>query len=195
MTSVFLSSWAICLDESMYIWYSRWTCPGWIICPQKPHPFGNECHTACCALSGILFIVELAEGNAHPRQAGTLEFEDIGRKTVGLLLSMMKSYFPTGMYVIIDSGFCVLKGLIQLKKNGVFACAVIKKRSYWPYMVPGKEMGDHSGEVGETDAIQGTVDDVIYSLWGMKEPKYVMRIMATGGRLLVDDTYKETVRR
>ena len=49
--------------------------------------------------------------------------------------------------------------------------------------------------MGETDAIQGTVDDVIYSLWGMKEPNYVMRIMATGGRLLVDDTYKETVRR
>ena len=50
-------------------------------------------------------------------------------------------------------------------------------------------------EVGDTDAIQGTVDDVIYNLWGMKEPNYVMRMMATGGRLLADDTCKETVRR
>ena len=49
-------------------------------------------------------------------------------------------------------------------------------------------------EVGETDAIQGTVDDVIYNLWGVKEPKYVMSMMATGGRLLGDETCKEIVR-
>ena len=57
-------------------------------------------------------------------------------------------------------------------------------------------MEDHSGEVevGETDAIQVTVDYVIYNLWGMKESNYVMRMMATGGRLLVDYTCKETVR-
>ena len=28
----------------------------------------------------------------------------------------------------------------------------------------------------------------------MKDPNYVMRMMATGGRLLADDTCKETVR-
>ena len=45
---------------------------------------------------------------------------------MGLLLRMMKSYFATGRYVILDSG--VLKGLIQLIKKAVFACAGIKKR-------------------------------------------------------------------
>ena len=96
---------------------------------------------------------------------------------------MMKSYFATGGYVILDSIFCVLKGLIQLRKKGVFACAFIKKRRYWPSMVPGKEMEDHfrEVEVGETDAIQGTADDVIYNLRGMEEPNYVMTMMATGG--------------
>ena len=49
--------------------------------------------------------------------------------------------------------------------------------------------------MGETYAIQGTVNGVIYNLWGMKEPNYVMRMMATGGVLLADETYKETVRR
>ena len=62
--------------------------------PPKPHPFGNEWHTFCCELSGILFVVELVEGKANPRQSGSLEFEDLGSKTVGLLLRMMKSYFP-----------------------------------------------------------------------------------------------------
>ena len=68
---------------------------------------------------------------------------------------MMKSYFATGRYVILDYGFCVLKGLIQLRKMGMFACAVIKKRRYWPFMVPVEDMEDHLGrvEVGETDAI------------------------------------------
>ena len=58
-------------------------------------------------------------------------------------------------------------------------------------------MGDNFGEmkVGETYSIQVIVDDVIYNLWGMKEPIYVMMMMmATGGRLLADDACKDTVR-
>ena len=44
-----------------------------------------------------------------------------------------------------------------------FLCDVIKKRRYLPSMVTGKYMEDNIGEaeMGETDAIEGTVDDVI----------------------------------
>ena len=56
--------------------------------------------------------MELVEVKEHLRQTGPLEFKYLGRKTIGLLLRMMKSYFATGRYVILDSGFCVLKGLI-----------------------------------------------------------------------------------
>ena len=107
----------------------------------------------------------------------------------------MKIYVATVRYVILDSGFCVLKGLIGLRKKGVFSCGVIKKGRYWPAMVPSKEMEDHfwEVEVGETDTIHGTVDDVIHNLWGMKEKHYVVKMMDTGGRILVDDTCKETV--
>ena len=115
---------------------------------------------------------------------------------MGLLLSMTKIYFSTGRYVILDSDLCFLKGLIQLRKKGVFSCAVINKRRYWPSVVPGKEMEDHleEVEVGETDAIQVTVDDVIYTLWGMKKPNYLVSMMATDSLLLEDDTCKDTVR-
>ena len=89
-------------------------------------------------MSRILFVVELVEGKAHLHQSGPLEFENLGGNTVGLFLCIMKGYFATGRYVIIDSSFCVLKGLIQLRKKVVFACAVIKKIRYWPSMVPGK---------------------------------------------------------
>ena len=143
-----------------------------------------------------MFVVELVEGKAHTRQAGPLEFGNLGGKTVGLLLRMMKSYVATVRYVILDSGLCVLKGLIGLRKKGVSACAVIKKRRYWTYTVPVKETEDHfwEVEVGETDTIHGTVDDVIHNLWGMKEKHYVVKMMDTGGCLLADDTCNQTVR-
>ena len=82
---------------------------------------------------------------------------------MGLLLRIMKSYFSNVGYVIIDSGVCELKGLVQLRKKNIFACAVINKRKYWPLVVPGKDMEDHLGEVGvgDTDAIKVTVDYVI----------------------------------
>ena len=64
-------------------------------------------------------------------------------------------------------------------------------------MIPRKDIADNFGEVevGGVDDIQVTVDGVIYNLWGMKEPNYGMSIMATGGRLLADEKFKETVRR
>ena len=142
--------------------------------------------------------MELVEGKARPRELGSQEFDNLGGKTVGLLLRCMKSYFASGRYVILDSGFCVLKGIIELRKRGVFSCALIKKRRYWPTKVPGQQMQDHFDEegvkVGDTDAIQGTMDGITYNLWGMKEPDYVMRMMATGGALLEDDTCRETTR-
>ena len=75
----------------------------------------------------------------------------------------MRIYFPTGGYVIIDSGFYVLKGLIELMKKVGFAYAVIKKRRYWLSTVPGKEMKDNfgDGEGGLTDAKHGTIDYVV----------------------------------
>ena len=56
MTSIFLASWEICFEESMSICRSRSTCPGWIFCPRKPYPFGNEWHTDCCTFSVIVRI-------------------------------------------------------------------------------------------------------------------------------------------
>ena len=74
----------------------------------------------------------------------------------------------------------------------MFACALVKKRCYWPTLVPGQAMQDHFDmegmEVGDTNAIQGVMDGQPYNLWGMKEPDYVIRMMAMGGALLHDET-------
>ena len=106
-------------------------------------------------------------------------------RTVGTLLCLMKSQFGTGKTVVLDSGFCVLQGLVELKKNGIYAHALIKKRRYWPKHVPGDAIIEHfnNKEVGETDAIHGELDGVQFYLYGMKEPDYVMQIMSTYGTL------------
>ena len=55
MNEMFSPGWVCCLDESMSIWHNKWTCPGWVYCPRKPRPFGNEYHDICCAVCNIIF--------------------------------------------------------------------------------------------------------------------------------------------
>ncbi len=58
MDNTFVPVWVLCLDESISIWHSIYTYPGWVFCPWKPHPFGNEYHSMCCGESGVLLKVE-----------------------------------------------------------------------------------------------------------------------------------------
>jgi hypothetical protein len=142
-----------------------------------------------------MFAIELVEGKGAPPQINK-QFEQHG-KTAGLLPCMLQSYFHTARYIVLDSGFCALKGIIELRKNGLFGCALIKKRRYWPAGVPVDAMQqffDADGvDVGDNHAIVGTMDGLAYNLWGMKEPDYVMRMMASGGPLAAYETCKEAV--
>jgi hypothetical protein len=113
MAQTFVAAWIVCLDMSMSIWHSKWTCPGWVFCPRKPHPFGNEYHSACCGISTILFVIEMVEGKNAPDLL-CRPYKAMG-KTAGLLLRMLSSYFGTGRYIVLDSGFCVLKAIVEAK--------------------------------------------------------------------------------
>ena len=64
-------------------------------------------------------------------------------------------------------------------------------------MVPGDEMTEHFVEanVGDSAAISGVLDGVKYFLWALKEPQYVMKMMATGGPLIANETCKDQKRR
>ena len=162
MHRVFKSAWVCCIDESMSSWLNKFTCPGWMFVPRKPRPFGNEYHTICCGLTGILFAMELVEGKDRPTQ---LPSPPPHMKTTSLLLELCKSLYGSGKVIVLDSGFRVLKALIALKKVGVFAHAVINKRRYWPKFVPGEAINDHMKEknVGDVDCLQGTVDNERYN--------------------------------
>ena len=130
MRDVFIPSWVSCLDESMSIWFNRWTCPGWIFCPRKPHPFGNEYHSVCCGWSGIMYGVEIVEGKDHPKEIPADPNDRQYGKTGGLLMRIVGFLSGTGKVIILDSGFCVLSALVALRKVGIYASSVIKKRRY-----------------------------------------------------------------
>ena len=59
-------------------------------------------------------------------------------KTTHLLLNLCKSLYGSGKFIVLDSGFCVLKALIALKKVSVYAHAVIKKEDIGKNMCPGR---------------------------------------------------------
>ena len=45
--------------------------------------------------------------------------------------------------MILESGFCVLEGLIELRKVGVFAGSIIKKRCNWLKHIKGDMINMH----------------------------------------------------
>ena len=53
------------------------------------------------------------------------------------MLRMCRHIFVSGKAVVFDSGFCVDKGLTDLKSKGVYAEYLIKKWYYCPKGVPG----------------------------------------------------------
>ena len=58
----------------MIIWKNKFV-PGWVVLHRKPHPFGNKSHTIFCAVSVVLFFVDLLERKGRPKEIGKREFE------------------------------------------------------------------------------------------------------------------------
>ena len=165
----------------MSTWTNEYSCPGWMFVPRMPWPFGNEYHTVCCSLSGILWQMELVEGNDSPSEI-IPKYNNQG-KIVGLLLRVLEHIFTRGNVVILDSGFCMLKGIVELKKCGVYASALIKKQKYWPKYIKGDTIRDpfNDRNVGDCDSWKGSMEEVPFHVYVMKEPDYVMSLMSTYG--------------
>lgn len=184
MKNEFTPSYVCCLDESMVAWLNKWTCPGWMNVPRKPHPFGNEYHTIACALTHIIFRVELSEGKDRPAGSAPQDESAFG-KMGGLILRMTESLRDTLRVVIMDSAFCQLKTIIEMRKRGIFATSVIKQKHYWPKYIKGDLIDKELGEtpIGTVRARKGVMDDVPFMLVGLRDSKHVLKLVATHGSL------------
>ena len=86
-----VTSWLLCLDESMVRWTGRGM-PGLMVILRKPTPIGLELHTLCCALCGVLVWFEIYEGKDAMAKK---PFNDRYPKSIALTLRMLQPFFGT----------------------------------------------------------------------------------------------------
>ena len=136
-----------------------------------------------------MFGVELVEGKDRPHELPSLNPHRRG-KTVELLARLCAPLAHTGKIVVLDSGFCVLSGILLLATMGIYAAAQIKKRRYWPTDVPGEAIKSHmqSEPNGSIKSVIGERDMQKYSIFAVKEPTYVSMISTYGFLDKVDYT-------
>jgi len=177
MQKFFTPSWISCLGKSMSKWLNQYTCPGCMLIPCKPWPCGNEYHTICCGKTETL-----VEGKDEPTWHGEKEFNHHG-KTSGCMLCLAKPLFHSSKVIMMGSMFCILQGIVELQKMGVFTSALIKKRCCCPKHIQGDTTAEHfkDKEVGAVDAWPGTLDGVKFNIFAMKELDYIMSIISTYG--------------
>ena len=127
MTTIFTSGWITCMDESMSICTNKWTSPDCIFCPMKPHLIGNKYNSIYCGLYDKLFTIDLPEGNTRPKE---LPSDLRTKKTTNLIFCLCNLLYSAGKLIMLDRYFCVLEGMIELRKVDVFEGALIKTLCY-----------------------------------------------------------------
>ena len=82
-------------------------------------------------------------------------------RTIGLMLLMCELIFYMVKYVVADSGFCVLNGIVALAAKGVYASALIEKSWYRIKSVPGYLIDRYFAdkEVGYVDMLEAVTED------------------------------------
>ena len=113
MQKVFIPYLISCLDESMSVRMNKFTLPGFLFCPRKPHPKVKEYHTICSGENGIIYGREIFKERNTIISMRRPEFDTSpSMKTVRLMILPTRMLCITGKLVILDIGFYVLKGLL-----------------------------------------------------------------------------------
>ena len=125
------------------------------------------------------------EGKYFPGPLSQKEYNDLS-KTVSLMLRMCRPIFGSGKDVVLETGFFFAKGFSEIEAKDVYESALIKKRRYWPKVVPGDLIDNHfeDKQVGDFGMIEeSTEDNKLFKIFCMKEPDFVMKIMVSWMKL------------
>jgi hypothetical protein len=74
------------------------------------------------AEGGVMKASNLVEGENSPTQQGILY--------CWIFYAYNKKFWNIGKPFVLDSGFCVLQGIVMLQRLGVFSAAFIQKYRY-----------------------------------------------------------------
>ena len=80
---------SVCINKLM--------CLGFVLCPHKPHPKGNEYHTVCYCGIVIIYGWDIIEVWDHLILMGRSQFDTSpDMKTVGFMLRITRALWSTG---------------------------------------------------------------------------------------------------
>ena len=71
------------------------------------------------------------ESKDRPTQLVVKKRSNLGKR-VGLMIQMCEPILVTGKSIVLESEFCVAKGIMALEESVVYDGALIKKHIYWP---------------------------------------------------------------
>jgi len=190
MEHAFHSSWLVVVDKSMVSSLNP-QCPGWLNVKQKPHPFGNEYHTAANRETRITFGLELVETNhdkltegPHARKLLLNEMPP----TAALVCHLTKSLWGYGQVIALDSGFGGIPAAVELKKKGLFSTLQIKKKAHWPAGTKAQEMCDDLAgkEVGTIQCREDCKGNEKFWLSGLDDSKHISIMLNMWGTSIRD---------
>ncbi|EDQ87032.1 uncharacterized protein MONBRDRAFT_27775 [Monosiga brevicollis MX1] len=138
MTQLFSPSSTMCLDKSS-VRHPSATTPLFRLPSTKPNPTSQEYHNLCDAETRVIMRMELARGQdgSGPAAKDELDFGPLG----ALALRMTAPFNESGAVVVMDSTFCNLRAIVELRRRGLLAVTPIKQQQHqhWPQDLDGIE--------------------------------------------------------
>ena len=95
------------------------------------------------------------------------------------MLWMRETVYGNRKAVVMYSGFCVSRGIVELEWKGVYGESLITKKKYWTKGVSGAPIDAHfeDKDVNYCEMLEASIDGLHFQVMCMKEPNYVMKIM------------------
>jgi hypothetical protein len=108
------------MSQREHVGIKQPVCLPWIhVCSQEASSLWEMSITPSVVVCRVLCTPsDLVEGKYHPPERPASEYDDKGGKTIGLLVRLKEKLWGSAKVVVLDRGFCVLKGLIELLKKG-----------------------------------------------------------------------------
>ena len=135
---------------------------------HKPHLFGTIYQKINYGGPGYIFDADNCKGKDAPKEPSIVYINTNNHGQTSILcLCLCKPLYFTGKALVLDSVFCVLQCLIEIKKLDVFDISSMKAWCSFPKYVNSKEMEDQMKdmEVGDTGVWQGILDSTKYFIF------------------------------
>ena len=108
---------------------------------------------------------------------------------------MNRALWSIGKAMITDSGFCVLRGILETRKRGIYGSVLIKKRHFWPRGVHGDGTNEYFSikNINDVGCISGDWTETEFIFFFMQETDYNIMLVSTLSGLTVPEVQKEEI--